>query len=435
MINDPRDQLKSNNLTVGFSEAFLILIISMSFLFHFFISVFSGSLYIIIYALAIILFIICKPVILRKDYLIIPWLLSIVVILLSYNRSNHTRSNFIDVFVLAFGFLLVIFPDRRFSCYSRIPRCLNFFAVLFATGILLQALAPSLFNIIQRLLPLSYVSYQLGVNANNAGFSTNPGFSAGYIVSGILSTAGYINNKTDFRNRSFLIGLLTLALLFTNKRGHIIFLACSLLFCFMISSNKKKKQKKYLYVTLIILLAIIFFYVFDDLLLLVPGLNRIVQTFSSESLDGTDVTSGRLRLYVRAWHLFIENPIFGIGWGGFKETTTSSYVIYSVLDAHNIYLQVLCEAGIIGGISIFLSLIIFWIASKNAYIECIHQINPVLYRWKPLLYFSFSYQTFFLLYGLTGNVLYDQHYQILYLITCLIIMAYRKEASQKLIGL
>jgi hypothetical protein len=45
--------------------------------------------------------------------------------------------------------------------------------------------------------------------------------------------------------------------------------------------------------------------------------------------------------------------------------------------------------------------------------------------WRNVLFFSFAYQTFFLLYGLTGNPLYDTQTAMIYFFSCSIAVAAR----------
>ena len=53
------------------------------------------------------------------------------------------------------------------------------------------------------------------------------------------------------------------------------------------------------------------------------------------------------------------------------------------------------------------------------------QLKMKIQFWRVTLRFSFMFQTFFLLYGLTGNPLYDQSWQIIYMFSLAIYMGYR----------
>lgn len=75
---------------------------------------------------------------------------------------------------------------------------------------------------------------------------------------------------------------------------------------------------------------------------------------------GSDITSGRTELWKSAWDIFKENPIFGIGFGGFAyhiSGTFRSIHGQDVMDVHNCTLQLLCENGILGTVIILLPMI------------------------------------------------------------------------------
>lgn len=78
--------------------------------------------------------------------------------------------------------------------------------------------------------------------------------------------------------------------------------------------------------------------------------NQIVKNASDNSTV-IDISSGRMRLWERAFNLFREHPVFGIGWGRFREHLTDTYNVLNegqLSNAHNNYLQLLCETGVVG---------------------------------------------------------------------------------------
>lgn len=131
-----------------------------------------------------------------------------------------------------------------------------------------------------------------------------------------------------------------------------------------------------------------------------------------------DVSNGRFKLYAIAWDFFKKSPILGIGWREFSKEVVNFYNQDSVLrDAHNVFLQLLCETGVIGFlvfVSLFISAIVRTIqlvlkSTKN--MLCLSD------KTKTVLTFSLCYQVFFLAYCITGNPLYDLETVYVYIIS------------------
>lgn len=84
---------------------------------------------------------------------------------------------------------------------------------------------------------------------------------------------------------------------------------------------------------------------------------RLIDGITSSNTGITyDFSSGRFDLWENAINLFLENPIIGAGWGRFANYTTGvfreTYDGQSVRDVHNVFLQLLCETGIVGAVLI-----------------------------------------------------------------------------------
>lgn len=125
--------------------------------------------------------------------------------------------------------------------------------------------------------------------------------------------------------------------------------------------------------------------------------------------DNDDIMTGRTKIYSIILTVFSSSPIWGSG-------TASAFDVLGV-GGHNIYLTVFMENGIVGGL-------IFIYAVGNALIFTIK--NALKYGKKgygellPFLVFSLYIQVFFLVYGMSGNPLYDNYILYFYLFAILI---------------
>lgn len=96
--------------------------------------------------------------------------------------------------------------------------------------------------------------------------------------------------------------------------------------------------KKRIFLVAIIVLAISW-----QAVLPTSVVDRIMMTESAEG-ELESSASQRLELWDHAANLFMDNPVFGVGFGGFGFTVEEG----SLTDTHNFYLKTLAEQGIIG---------------------------------------------------------------------------------------
>ena len=89
----------------------------------------------------------------------------------------------------------------------------------------------------------------------------------------------------------------------------------------------------------------------------------------------------------------------------------------NALNVHNIYIQLLCECGIIG----FIAFVLFFLWNIVSAIKKLRRValTPDCdSKIRIILTFSVMYQVFFLMYGLTGNPLYDAPTLVVYILCC-----------------
>ena len=405
--------------------------VAMAYLLHFFSYTFSGSVYsIVVLALAILLLIV-KPIYINHvPWFYSFWVLSLIVVLMNYLFQYRNNTVLFDFLIFLSCFLLCIAFSKKLDDYRKILHLLVIFSCFFSAGVLLQRFIPSLYNTIMRIFPsrLASAIRSHGYNAESGsgvrGFTINTNFSAGYILAGLLVLVSrmLINNKPRKKN-IILLAFLILAVLYTRKRGHLLFMSIAIIMTYLIPARKTQKLKRIWNIFLVLLILLLLFYIARDALSQIPMFRIIILTFEKIE-SGEDFTTGRFKLFQWAIELFRKNPLFGIGWGKYRTTVAGTVVRNKSLETHNVYLQLLSETGIIGFITFVGAFFSAWFLTKNHYCECIKETDPNLSEWRSALFFSFAYQTFFMLYCLTGNPLFDQFYQIMYLFCCSIMIAY-----------
>ena len=329
--------------------------------------------------------------------------------------------------------LLVIFPAVKPKDYHPALAVVVVWSVFFAIGIFLAFFSKSLFTAVLSFFPRTFSSVlRLASTRFVSGFSTNPGFSAGYIACGILALATTVRGRSSLSlYKLLLFAFLGLAMLFTAKRGHVLFLFMAIVICYLLPMKGRQVVARYWKLFLLGVLGIVLFITFEDSLANIPFVGRAISTVT-DYMGGLDVSSSRSKLWTQAIDLFHAHPWIGIGWGDYRTTLLGQKGFFSDFDVHNIYLQLLCETGVTGLIVFSAFFVFFWFTARKLYRFCLAASDPVLRSLVPVLHFSILYQTFFLLYGITGNVIYDQHYQIIYMMACGMVATCRAVCGRRL---
>lgn len=182
------------------------------------------------------------------------------------------------------------------------------------------------------------------------------------------------------------------SILLTAKRGLLLATVMAMLIIYCI--NKKRCQKPFLQILISLsLIIIIAFFVFINL--------SSAQTVILRFVDNKDLLSGRENIYASMIELYKYSPILGIG------TSNVDYLLG--IGGHNIYLNVLCENGVFG--LFFFLIAIFKTLQSSIKKGCDSTIDiNTAYLYLVGLFLQF----YFIIYGMSGNPLYDNYILYLY---------------------
>ena len=185
---------------------------------------------------------------------------------------------------------------------------------------------------------------------------------AGYMELTLALPLGLLASGSVAREKriiyAFVAGLMAIALLMTNSRGGLISLGAEILFIAVIGFGVRKRNKNSSSITHgIKSVAVKATLALGLIVALMVGLaalggedalNRVVGTVNSE-----DPTTGRLHFWDVTVDIIKNHPIIGTGLGAFGVVYTgydSRNGLYRLEQAHNDYLQVLSDAGIVGAL-------------------------------------------------------------------------------------
>ncbi len=314
--------------------------------------------------------------------------------------------------------LTVLVLSNKVAAYAGyISKVINFFSCIHLLGMAITWLMPQLYA--EVFLPafgsVDYFYKLRTVLLNRSycfGFTGQASHFAGFMVLGLANRLTlYRDHKPHWKERNLIFLLLSfLGLYLSGKRAHFGFCIAAAVIIYYyqvyVTNNRRMLGSRF---TKVLFLSVGGMFALWLISLMVEGtlLNEIFDTIYSLGDASADITTGRVVFWSTAIQLFLQNPLFGIGWKRFYNIQFYGYR-YNV---HNIYLQLLCEVGLIGAVlffTFFISALIFTLRRlKSGTVGTTH---------KRVLLFSLFYQIFFLMYGFTGNPLYDASYYIFYFI-------------------
>ncbi len=360
--------------------------------------------------------------------IVITWMILAVLCLIGVIRG----SSLIDIsFYTVCLSLLIVGSELSSDAMFHSLRWVKFFGLFFAAGCYWQYLFPDRYYAV--LYPLFGSKQQDSIRRQFTNHKMYPGFTsqtavtAQFILLGIMVVLFlYYQNKTKKEKicSIFELAFLFGGLLLTGKRSPIVVLPVVIIFVDMLTTKRSKKVKRFLTITLFIVVIFILLYFLSPLLS--ESRNSIARMFeySFNSIEGLETASnGRFSLASHAISEFLKNPLFGIGWGGYTK-------LYNAAGAHNIYLQLLCECGMIG----FLLAVSAMYYAFSCSIGILKQLDKSDRTLITLMKCSVFIQMYTFVYGLFGNPIYDQSYLLMYfwgLLIAIVCDYYQRSQARK----
>lgn len=315
--------------------------------------------------------------------------------------------------LIYYGIALLL-PFAVFDKIKKSTFFMKFFvvmAIFFAIGCIINFIFPLMFKTVffpmystsaqQSLTEVEMIS---GTSTYFAGFTSQVGYTSFFISLGI----GAIFCLKDIiyqKSWPYLMIVMFAGLLLTGKRGPIVFLLIALSLIYFWNEHGRARIIRLTkiigaFVIVFVLVAII------ANVTKIDGIIRIYDALYAFLTSGSLEDAGRTQLYEQALEYFRRNPILGIGWTNFR-------VLYDFRSTHVhcIYLQLLCETGLVG----FGIFTIFFATRLKRTLKLLKETGAVGSTLESTwIKFSLFIQLYFLLYGITGNPLYDIEETIIY---------------------
>lgn len=330
---------------------------------------------------------------------------------------DPATEGYVSIITVYFIMMIIMRDERWLSYFWNLSICAAFFYII--TTIWLSADTNSVFKLF---------ATNLYPNENRFTFWISQGFCFGV-------TDHYSTNGMALANASIVIGTMTIvggkkkrysialllsvvALFLTGKRAHLLFTFISLvLSIYIYRYYEKQRDLKFAILFIGMLIAVSFAYCF------IPQVQDVLSRFGNTSTDENMLL--RFSFWRAAIEAFSEKPLLGVGWFGFRNSVapTVGYTGH----CHNVYIQLLCETGILGT-SIFMAWFVYSLCLSVRFALYVARNKKTIQNgYQILSIYSIAYQIYFLLYCLTGNPLYDAYAYPMYMVACTIGIYYHNK--------
>ncbi len=324
----------------------------------------------------------------------------------------------VDLSVIFCGALVCVLMLNRKVNYRLLLKCLYILGFIVALSVIFD----NMFGLFNEWLISFYTAQYQAVKLRltaTGGLLPHTASAGCYIYSGL---AAYItkqkieNRKWNHAGQWLVILIFSMAVLLIQKRGFIIDMVIVIAVITFLKQKKEKIGKLDLHILekgilAVGFLMIILLILYSRIPMIRDAFDALIQKFTEE--DST--LSGRTDLYQLAFSLFQGHALMGIGWGKFRLSTEGFFGLANVNYAvHNVYIQLLCETGIIGFGAFLLAVGSSFGYGMKKYRKIIKE--NVCIPEKSIIELGIAIQIFFLGYCASGNPLYDYNFCITYFI-------------------
>ena len=331
-----------------------------------------------------------------------------------YSLLNNSFVSGLSWFAICGGTALcmVILANDRVSGWERVAlMCIALFGLFYALATIVLWIVPDLYDAyVYPYLSSKTATEETTLTGYKAGLTTNYSTNGMYIALGLVACFALSLKGGRTWQVATLVALF--ALLLTTKRAHLAFGVAAMAAVYFVWGSQKKAGTfaKFLGVAALLLLALYIASFFNEDIL------AVFERFSSLSDD--DSFGGRSGFYELCLSMWGDSPLIGNGWRSFsvefyKTPESWSYAAngFSAMDAHNVYLQVLAEEGLVGEL-LFLVVLVGGIVAAVRRLLLLNEVDAAradgsLKGNRSVVAGALMIQLFFAAYCITGNPLYD----------------------------
>lgn len=343
-----------------------------------------------------------------------------VTLILSWNSNFKV---FIVDFAVSFSAWLICYTaGRRNVSFDMICTILRRFGYITAFSVILDSTTRIISRVIAPVLFTSNVSERIAGIASKYGLVSGglfnyTSYTGCFLLPGLFAFLITYRNKRKNAFFWIMLGVLALSILLINKRGFLLDIAISLVFVFLVARRSEGRLKLKLNRVVIVTVSILVIIgILIAMYMSVPFIRQTVDSIVGRFANDDGTLSGRTELYALALRLFKQHPIIGIGWGNFREQSLHVFTTNNskTFETHNVYLQLLCEMGIVGLLAFLTTIISMLVYTSRRFMRVNAEYRDS--EESLALRLSLYLQLFFITYCFSGNPLYDHVFVVTYFI-------------------
>lgn len=330
---------------------------------------------------------------------------------------------YVDI-IATFSFIFFVFLMLFSENYPEFIRYFLKFSIGLALVSAISALIFYVFPVLYN--PIFSIYGGFVANTDGGSFGYRAGLTPHTSWQGVICSVAVlydgcilITNLKEMAHKEKMIRIIRIVIIFSAlilsaKRGSTLFVILSLIFIYAFV-NQTKVEKK---VLIFLALGLVFCFGFEYMTEFIPGLEYMISRFN----ETKNISSYRFQMWELALKEFKNHIWIGIGWFQYRYAFSRKLFYhlnfwkpFMYTDAHNVYIQILCETGIIG-FTIYVSTI------TATFVKMLNQTKKIIRHnankdLKSIVMACFGIQLYFVFYSLVGNPLYDYTFAF-YAISC-----------------
>lgn len=326
---------------------------------------------------------------LQKFYLL--WMPALVIMFCYADNLSTTVLAYNITYLVLVLFIIMLMPVAKVINLSIPLRILTGFSVGTLVFLLLEYLFPTQMKpIVTLFLTGDYLTSELRaleIKSSYSGLASSNNvvtFSAVILLSYALF---YLNSKKVFV-KWVLVVVALISILISGQRSNLFFVPLAFMITYFVQSDRNRINRAFMIAfSLGAVISIVL--AFEPVLTQYRLFERVFASFSTYR-SGGDISNGRSILYARALSLWSDKPLFGNGWFYFYSNNIGIIRRLTRSHVHNLFLELLCDVGVVGLIFILAPMVVIYIRNYKA-------LRNEISEFRQIYKLTFTLQTFFFL--------------------------------------